>query len=443
MSPFNANAALTLDEALTSGYNHNDQLKIIRSDYLSEIEAFPAALSEFMPKISANTISRDTKNKRKNDGISTTDNITVDDNNFEKNITVTQSIFSGGGSVAKLKAAQHQFRAARGRYYAAEQDTMLKEIQAYLDCVEAKEKYKIAQMSEKSNLTQLEATQERVKLGESTDTDLASAKSGHATAKANVSTAFANYQATKANFKKIFGIEAIDLKMPDLPQGIPQSIEELTNKAMGANPIVQLVRNQTKATKSNEYASKAQLLPKVELQLQNKRDYYNPQTIRSSRINSESVTGLVSVTIPILAQGGAEYSAIRRAKYNTRKAAAEQADKIKEVKANCKASWERFRAAKESIVAASEAVTAQEVAYEGMVQEEKLGSKTIVDVLNTEDRLNKARERKIEAEKALILEAYNMKSLIGQLTAKSLKLQVEYFEPEREFKKTKIKVIGF
>ena len=43
--------------------------------------------------------------------------------------------------MAELKAAQAGFRSARGEYYSKEQNIFLKEIEIYLSCVEAKEKY--------------------------------------------------------------------------------------------------------------------------------------------------------------------------------------------------------------------------------------------------------------------------------------------------------------
>jgi len=57
--------------------------------------------------------------------------------------------------------------------------------------------------------------------------------------------------------------------------------------------------------------------------------------------------------------------------------------------------------------------------------------------------LNKAREGRVESRKAMILAAYQIKSLIGELTAKSMHLKVDYFNPEAEFKKIKMKIVGF
>jgi outer membrane protein len=155
------------------------------------------------------------------------------------------------------------------------------------------------------------------------------------------------------------------------------------------------------------------------------------------------VTSTLSVTVPILSKGGVEYSDIRRAKYQTRKAVLQLDAQMKQIKSNCKATWEAFNAAKTRIDATTQGVKSAEVAYEGTMQEEMLGSKTIVDVLTFEERLNKAREARVEAQKEMILASYRIKSLMGELTAEKMKLPVEYFNPDAEFKKIKLRIVGF
>ena len=90
-----------------------------------------------------------------------------------------------------------------------------------------------------------------------------------------------------------------------------------------------------------------------------------------------------------------------------------------------------------------EAVKASELAYDGMIQEEMLGSKTIIDVLIAEKRLNDARENLADSKKAVIISAYKIKSLTGDLTARAINLPVEYFTPEKEFYKLKRKILSF
>ena len=434
--------AVMLDEALTSGYDNNEELKVIRQDFLTEIEQFPQAIAEFMPKVRARIDNQRSRVTPKS-GITQRSDVSRKSDRLSKSISLDQNLFSGGSSLARLKAAQHAFGASRANYYAKEQEIIINEINIYLSTVEAQEKYGISKSSVKANRTQLEAMKEKFKLGESTETDVANAESGLATSEANQAVAYSNFEAAKANFRRVFGIEPESISMPALPSDLPKSLEELIEISTKINPRIQSTKSTTKSAKSQELAAKGALLPTVDFTVQNSREFYNPQNSDTSEINRKSVTSVVSVNVPIFQRGGAEYSDVRRAKYATRKSAIQHDLQVKQIKANAKSSWENFQAASQRIVAAKKGVTAATIAYEGIVQEELLGSKTIVDVLTTETRLNEARQVSVEAEKEMILAAYNIKSLIGQTTAKSMKLPVNYFEPENEFKSVKRKIIGF
>ena len=440
---FSNSLALELNEALKSGYNNDEKLKIIRSDFLNEIEQFPRALAGFMPKISAGFDATDSKVTRKSNIAAGLDNTSTDNSRYSKTLTLDQSIFNGGSSVAELKAAQSAFRASKGDYYAKEQNIFLEEITNYLNCVEATEKYNISKISVKSNRTQLEAVKEKFKLGESTETEVASAESGLATAQANQSIAYANFEAAKAEFLRVFALEATGIKMPELAANLPNSLEELVEIAIAANPNIISSQYSTKASKAGEYAAKGALLPQVSFRIQSGDTRYSPEDQLRQNFNSNSVTSTLSVNVPILSKGGVEYSDIRRAKYKTRKAVLQLDTQIKQIKSQCKASWEKFNAAKTRIAATSQGVKSGEIAYEGMLQEEMLGSKTIIDVIMSEEKLSKAREARVEAQRELILASYNIKSLMGELTAEKMKLPVEYFNPDQEFKKLKLRIVGF
>lgn len=443
---FSNSLALELNEALKSGYNNDEKLKIIRSDFLNEVEQFPRALAGFMPKVSAGFDATDSKVTRKSnlaDSARVPDTTSTDNSRYSKTLTLDQPIFNGGSSVAELKAAQSAFRASKGDYYAKEQNIFLEEITNYLNCVEATEKYNISKISVKSNRTQLEAVKEKFKLGESTETEVASAESGLANAQANQSIAYANFEAAKAEFTKVFALEAIGIQMPELATNLPNSLEELVEIAIAANPSVISSQHSTKASKAGEYAAKGALLPQVSFKIQSGNTNYSPEDSARQNYNYNSITSTLSVNVPILSKGGVEYSDIRRAKYKTRKAVLQLDAQIKQIKSQCKASWERFNAAKTRIAATSQGVKSGEIAYEGMLQEEMLGSKTIIDVIMSEEKLSKAREARVEAQKELVLASYNIKSLMGELTAEKMKLPVEYFNPDQEFKKLKLRIVGF
>lgn len=433
-------SAMTIEQALTSGYNHNEELKAIRVEFLNEVEAFPRALAGFMPRVSITAKTQETKTAYQSTGIASSNN-----SQFTRSLNIEQPVFDGMSSVSELKAAQSGFRAARGDYYAKEQDNFLKQINVYLSCVEAKEKHNISKISVKSNKTQLEAMREKFKLGEATETEVAAAREGLATAEAGEALSYANYEAARANFLQTFGIDATGLEMPAVPSDLPNNVDMFKEMALAGNFSVHSSNHRTKSSKATEYAAKGKLLPRASVVVSHGNTRYFPESISNSNVsaNNDSTTAVLSVTVPIIERGGIEYSDIRRAKYQTKRSIIAHDNVVKQIKANCQSRWSDFEASKIRVKATEQAVKSAKVAYDGMTQEELLGSKTIIDVLRAEERLNKARESRVEAKKALVLAGYQIKSLIGDLTAKSMHLDVEYFNPELEFKKVKNKIVGF
>jgi outer membrane protein len=426
--------AVNLKEALAIAYDNNDELKIARRDFLNDIESFPQALSGFMPRIDSVIVTRDTKDK----GKSQYNKGTTESHTVQKNLEIQQPIFNGGKSIASLKAAQSGFRSARGKFYANEQKVLLSLIDVYLKCYENEQKYSISSASVESSKKQLESTEMRLKLGESTETELAKAKAQLAIAETNKLKIHAELQAARANFVKMFGIEPKDITIPDLPSNLPSSLEELLQKATLANPAIESSRHAVVSYKANELAAKADLLPQVNFSINTGRSYRD-----NDKANSRSLTSSLSMQIPIYSKGGFEYSKIRQAKNQTRKSSIELNELIKRIYASAIGSWESFNAAKYGIAASTQAVQASQIAYEGTVQEELVGSKMLLEVLEAQRQLEQAKTQNVEANVAYISSAYQMKALIGDLTAKSLKLKESYFSPENEFKKIKSKIIGF
>ncbi|MEG8230220.1 TolC family protein [Candidatus Rickettsia tasmanensis] len=441
-------AAVDLQEALTEGYKNNEELKATRIKFLDSIEQFPRAFSGFMPSagLQINRQNNKTKyNKKYADRLGLTPRETDSDQGA---LTIQQSLFNGGSSVAALKAAQAGFRVARGAYYAGEQKILLNLITAYLDCFESKAKYDISESRVRTNIQQVNTVEEKLRLGEATEVDIATARAGLAAAETNKLAAYADFQGKKANFIRVFGIEPTNITMPELPKMLPASLEELTGRAAKLNPDIDSARHNVTAAKALEMAEKGKLLPQVSVQLQSGSTYYNPQDDINARnvnaINNRSYTTTLSVNIPIYPEGGAQYSRIRSAKNQTRNSAVQLDSAIKQTQAGVVSVWEGFEAAKSRIVAANQGVDAAQISYDGTVQEEIVGSKTILDVLTAEEKLYEAKITRVDAYKSSVLAAYQMKLLTGELTAQSLKLKVKYFSPEEEFKTIKKKLfIGF
>jgi outer membrane protein TolC len=85
--------------------------------------------------------------------------------------------------------------------------------------------------------------------------------------------------------------------------------------------------------------------------------------------------------------------------------------------------WHNVAATKSSIGATKEQIKAAELALEGVRQENRLGTRTNLDVLNAEQLRLDANVALVQAERDEYLAAYNLLATMGRLTAKRLRIK--------------------
>src|SRR3546814_18108686 len=93
---------------------------------------------------------------------------------------------------------------------------------------------------------------------------------------------------------------------------------------------------------------------------------------------------------------------------------------------NVRNAWEAVRSARASITSSEEQVKANEIALEGVKQEEEVGSQTTLDVLNAEQELLNARVTLVPAQRNPPVADYGMLAAPRQLTATPLPLPGQY-----------------
>lgn len=433
--------ALTVDEALALAYKNSQSLKAAQESFMQSIEAMPQAISGFMPQISASTSVTNTKNTNLS---RLAPKGSSEQKNTSRAINLTQPLFSGGSSVAALKAAQSAFRAARATLYDSEQQFLVQSIGAYLIYYQAREIYDITTASLELYRKNLEAAEAKFKVGEGTTTDIALAKSAFAGTEAKKAKAFADLQGAKAGFIKVFNIEPVDISLPAVTNGLPDTMDVLIEKATQLNLQLESLKHNVAAAKAQATSAKGSLLPNANFSASLGRNYYDPESRNGpTATNNRSFTTAVTLNIPILAKGGAEYSAIRTANSKARGAAHSLDDALAQIKVSAISAWEGYNASKQQVSFVDTAVAADNMALDGVRHEYAVGTKTMIDVLQAQNQLLQDQIQAVQVKVNYVNSGYQIKSLIGQMTAKALKLQVKYFDPELEFKKLKAKIVGF
>jgi outer membrane protein len=78
-------------------------------------------------------------------------------------------------------------------------------------------------------------------------------------------------------------------------------------------------------------------------------------------------------------------------------------------------------------------VEANEIAFEGVQQETRVGARTTLDVLNAELELLNARVAFVSSRRNMYVAAYQLLFGTGGLTAAALSLPVKFYDPQEHY----------
>lgn len=79
------------------------------------------------------------------------------------------------------------------------------------------------------------------------------------------------------------------------------------------------------------------------------------------------------------------------------------------------------------------AVQANEVALEGVQREAEVGARTVLDVLDAEQELVDSQVNLVRAQRDEYVAMFNLKTALGELTARRLGLPVDFYDPTKHY----------
>ena len=436
-------AAQTLTEAFAYAYNNNPQLLAQRAALRATDETVPQALSGWRP-----TVNFTAQAGFNRSGFATTDpdtglNSPTQFGSFNPRsmqVQATQPIYRGGRTEAQTRQAINNVQAARAQTLAIETQVFQQVAQAYLDVVRDQTLVEVARNNEQVLRKQLQATQDRFRVGEVTRTDVAQAESSLAQANAQRITAEGNLEASRANYTRQVGHPPGRLLMPRQRPVLPASREEALALAASNNPSVIAAQFTELAARDNIDVVRSQLLPQISVVGTLSRAYSPSFQQQNSRTDQASV--IAQMTMPLY-EGGAVYSQTRQAEQTVGQRRSQVDDARRAAVQSATQSWETLKAARASIASFGAAVRAAQIALEGTQQEALVGSRTVLDVLLAEQQLFTTQSQLVGAQHDAALQEFVLTAATGRLIAPELKLPVKLYDMETHYKLVKDKWFGF
>lgn len=426
-------SAETIREALASAYRYNPQLDSQRALLRASDEDIARANAGYRPTITGNaSVGYQNTNQRPD---SLAEGVT---NPKGYNVTLNQPIFRGGRVLSFVREQEASVRAAREQLRLVEQQVLLATATSYMDVVRDQAIVRLRENNVNVLTRELKATQDRFAVGEVTRTDVAQAQSRRATAVSQLDLARANLKTSRATFERLVGHPPSNLAAPTTPDRyLPKTIDEAQAVATREAPaVVQALylEQQGRATVDKIYG---ELLPSVSLQAQYGSNLNPSRTV--DQTESTAVTAQLSVPIY---EGGEVRARVRQAKQQhvSRIQQIEQARS--EAQATVVTAWSRLQASKAQLQSDQVAVEASRTALAGVREEERVGQRTVLDVLNAEQELVNTEVQLATTQRDVVVNSYTLISAVGRLNAQELGLTAEVYDPDEHYHEVRRKAWG-
>ena len=343
-------------------------------------------------------------------------------------------MFNGRRTSNSVRQAESQSLGARENLRNTEQNVLFDGATAYMNVLRDTAILSLQRNNVEVLDEQLRQTRDRFNVGEVTRTDVAQAEARLAGARSQVSLAEANLRTSIARFRQVIGVEPRELA-PGQPidRLVPRTIEAALAIAQDQHPAIHAALHGVDAAELQVKITEGELFPTVGVRgtltqrydTQIRDDERFTATVVGSDLDPD-LRGRRGLRPHPPGQGDGR-AAAHRGRFDPRSGAGRGGLRLGPARSRPRrrSSPRRRRS------------QAAEIALNGVREEARVGQRTTLDVLNSQQELLNARVNLITAQRDRVVASYAVVQATGQLSARALALKVQIYSAKQHFDQVK------
>ncbi|NJC04509.1 outer membrane protein [Sphingomonas kaistensis] len=338
-------------------------------------------------------------------------------------LDVNLPLFAGGRIRNSVDAAKARVEAGRAALRAVEGDVFAEAVEAYMDVLRDRAVLDLNQNQVRVLAENLRATQQLFEAGDLTRTDIAQSQARLSSATAQLALAQSRLGVSEESFLRVIGRRPEQLASPPPLPPLPATASEAARIAIARNPRLTAVLQQARAAGMDVRVAFADRLPSLSGVLGG--DYVSYVTdepgIGVPRAGVQTSVGLTT-RIPLY-QGGAPAARIRQARAAEGQLLEQTVATERTVVANARSAFMTYQASLKAIASNQDAVSANELALRGTRAERRVGSRTVIEVLNAEQELLGTQVQLIASRRDAYVAGFRLLQAMGQASSEDLGLE--------------------
>lgn len=396
----------TLEQAVENTLISNPDIKSAFNEFVSKRYVNEASSGAYLPSVDLNAgVGYEGINPAESNRKST------DLTRKEATITLTQLIWDGSATLNDIDRTAADAESVRYQLLADAQDKALEVAKVYLDAVKAYEVLTLSENNLKVHKKIYQDIKKRVDSGIGSTADLTQVEARLAKAHGNLVAAQNNLFDTHTIFTRLVGQAPQGLIFPRADQNfIPYTVDDAIDLAFNSHPVIKISKADVDSAKFQYKQSKGNYYPTVSVEAS--------QTWRDDAAgvegNSDETTAMLRMRYNLY-NGGSDSANAESFAYQLNKAKDLRERAYRNVEEGLRLSWSALDLTQQQkqflsdhVDSASETVIAYEKQY-------RIGKRTLLDLLNTENELFEARKDYLDAKYAEQYAKYRVMNATGQL----------------------------
>jgi outer membrane protein len=411
--------AVTLYDALNQTYQNNIQLNAERENVKVSEEDINISKADYKPTIKLSG-SKSIENTNKLTNQSGGDASINDVNPFTTSIKLEQTILDYGRTLVVEKNIT-ALDLAKAKLIKKEQEVLHSAIDAYSNLILAREKLNINRKNLNLLRRQVENDKIRLDRGRITITDLAQSESSFAGAQAQFTQAKSDLLIAKLIYENIIGKISNPNQLQKKTKSIvkiPNSLNEAINLSKQNNPDIKIAKFDLEQSRKDVEISKSDLKPSASLSLE--RSYSDD--LSSTVDQREKDVLKATVSWPFYTGGKTQSTINKKSNLTTRKRLLLD-DAVRTNETNVASAWSSLESSRGFLNSVKVQVRAAQIANDGITAEYERGSRTTLDVIQSNSLLLSAQISLASSEKNYLMAQYNLLKAVGLLNSQYLKLK--------------------
>ena len=411
--------AITLIDALNQTYQNNIQLNAERENIKASEEDVNIAKADYKPSLtlSGSKSIEDTNKLTNQSGGDATIN---DVDPFSTSIKLEQTLLDFGRGLT-LKKNMTALDLAKAQLVKKEQDILHNAIYAFTNLIFARETLSINSKNLNLLIRQVENDKIRRDRGQITNADLAQSESSLAGAQAQFAKAKSDLLISKLNFENIIGKISDPNKLKKNSNAIvslPLTLDDALNLSKQHNPDILIAKLDLEKSEKDLAISESDLKPTASLSLE--RTYTDDL---SSTVDEKEQDVLKATLSWPFYSGGKKRSTINKNSSLTTRKRLLLDDAVRTNETNVASAWSSLQSSESFLNSVKVQVSAAKIANEGIAAEYERGSRTTLDVIQSNSLLLSAQISLASSEKNYLMAQYSLLKAVGLLNSQYLKLK--------------------